>query len=507
MNALDITLIYLLAAVTSVVVCRLLHWPAMLGYLLAGILLGHAFNENFTDDKGVVYLAEFGVVFLMFVIGLEFNLPKLMGMRKLVFGFGMAQVMITLLGAVAGHTLLWWLLQSMGIPWDLSWQGALALGAAFAMSSTAIVVKMMADRAELETPHGQRVMGVLLFQDLAVVPLLVLIPALGKVNEGNLWSTLSLAMFKATALVMLLLWGGQKLMRWWLKTIDQRKSDELFMLNILLMTLGLSWLTEHAGLSLAMGAFLAGMLSAETDYKQRVENDIRPFHDVLLGLFFITIGMKLDWAVLYQQWAWVLVLALVPIAVKALLVAVLAHGFGAPTGVAARTGIYLAQAGEFGFVLLSLGLSNGLIDPLWSNPVLAAMVLSMVATPFLIQHAVEYGDATQLASLMSAGLARASAVVISYEDTPSALKVLALVQAHAPEVPVVVRTRDDHDLNDFREAGARDVVPEIFEASLSLASQTLHHIGIPARRVRRLVQSQRQTRYAGFKDDSNASSH
>ena len=582
MNALDITLIYLLAAVTSVVVCRLLHWPAMLGYLLAGILLGHAFNENFTNDKGVVYLAEFGVVFLMFVIGLEFNLPKLMGMRKLVFGFGMAQVMLTLLGAVAGHALMWWLLQSMGLPWDLSWQGALALGAAFAMSSTAIVVKMMADRAELETPHGQRVMGALLFQDLAVVPLLVLIPALGQVNEGNLWSILAMAMLKATGLVVLLLWGGQKLMRWWLQTIDKRKSDELFMLNILLMTLGLAWLTEHAGLSMAMGAFLAGMLIAETDYKHRIENDIRPFHDVLLGLFFITIGMKLDWQVLYQQWTWVLVLTVVPIAIKALLVAVLAHRFGAPTGVAARTGIYLAQAGEFGFVLLTLGLSNGLIDPLWSNPVLAAMVLSMVATPFLIQyadrvvyrfaaddwlsqslnitslaqhtitidhhviicgfgrtgknlcnlleseeigylaldlhpdvvhaamlagHRVEYGDATQLANLMSAGLARASAVVVSYDDTASALKVLELVQAHAPEVPVVVRTRDDHDLNHLRDAGARDVVPEIFEASLSLASQTLHHIGIPARRVRRLVQSQRQTRYAGFKEDPNASSH
>ena len=575
MNALDITLIYLLAAVTSVVVCRLLHWPAMLGYLLAGILLGHAFNENVTNDKGVVYLAEFGVVFLMFVIGLEFNLPKLMGMRKLVFGFGMAQVMVTLLGAVAGHALLWWLLQYMGLPWDLSWQGALALGAAFAMSSTAIVVKIMADRAELETPHGQRVMGALLFQDLAVVPLLVLIPALGQVGQGNLWSILGLVMLKATVLVVVLLWGGQKLMRWWLQTIDKRKSDELFMLNILLMTLGLAWLTEHAGLSMAMGAFLAGMLIAETDYKHRIENDIRPFHDVLLGLFFITIGMKLDWQVLYQQWTWVLVLTVVPIAIKALLVAVLAHRFGAPTGVAARTGIYLAQAGEFGFVLLTLGLSNGLIDPLWSNPVLAAMVLSMVATPFLIQyadrvvyrfaaddwlsqslnitslaqhtitidhhviicgfgrtgknlcnllesekigylaldlhpdlvhaamlagHRVEYGDATQLAHLMSAGLARASAVVVSYDDTPSALKVLELVLAHAPEVPVVVRTRDDHDLNHLREAGARDVVPEIFEASLSLASQTLHHIGIPARRVRRLVQSQRQTRYAGFKE-------
>ena len=582
MNALDITLIYLLAAVTSVVVCRLLHWPAMLGYLLAGILLGHAFNENFTNDQGVVYLAEFGVVFLMFVIGLEFNLPKLMGMRKLVFGFGMAQVMVTLLGAVAGHALLWWLLHYLGLPWDLSWQGALALGAAFAMSSTAIVVKMMADRAELETPHGQRVMGALLFQDLAVVPLLVLIPALGQVGEGNLWSILGLAMLKATVLVVVLLWGGQKLMRWWLQTIDKRKSDELFMLNILLMTLGLAWLTEHAGLSMAMGAFLAGMLIAETDYKHRIENDIRPFHDVLLGLFFITIGMKLDWQVLYQQWTWVLVLTVVPIAIKALLVAVLAHRFGAPTGVAARTGIYLAQAGEFGFVLLTLGLSNGLIDPLWSNPVLAAMVLSMVATPFLIQyadrvvyrfaaddwlsqslnitslaqhtitidhhviicgfgrtgknlcnllesekigyvaldlhpdvvhaamlagHRVEYGDATQLANLMSAGLARASAVVVSYDDTPSALKVLELVLAHAPEVPVVVRTRDDHDLNHLRDAGARDVVPEIFEASLSLASQTLHHIGIPARRVRRLVQSQRQTRYAGFKEDPNASSN
>jgi CPA2 family monovalent cation:H+ antiporter-2 len=265
------------------------------------------------------------------------------------------------------------------------------------------------------------------------------------------------------------------------------------------------------------------------------------------------------------------------VVIKAVLVAALARWVGAPIGVAARTGIYLAQAGEFGFVLLTLGLANGLINPRWSNPVLAAMVLSMVATPFLIQyaermvyrfvaddwlsqslnitalaqhsiaidhhvivcgfgrtgknlcnllesekigyialdlhpdvvhaamlagHRVEYGDATQLASLMSAGLARASAVVISHDDTHAALKILELVQQHAPAVPVVVRTRDDHDLNHLREAGARDVVPEIFEASLSLASQTLHHIGIPTRRVRRLVQSQRQSRYAGFKEDT-----
>ena len=153
------------------------------------------------------------------------------------------------------------------------------------MSSTAIVVKLMSDRVEMESPHGQRVMGVLLFQDLAVVPLLVLIPALADMGEHNIWRVLSIAMLKAAALVGLLLWGGQRVMRAWLRVVSRRKRDELFMLNLLFMTLGLAWLTELAGLSLAMGAFLAGMLIAETDFKHKVEADIRPFHDVLLGLF------------------------------------------------------------------------------------------------------------------------------------------------------------------------------------------------------------------------------
>ena len=575
MSSLELTLLYLCAAVLSVVGCRLLQLPAMLGYLFAGVVIGPNALALAQDSTAVEHLAEFGVVFLMFVIGLEFNLPKLMQMRKLVFGLGSGQVLLTLLAALGLNTALAWLLAQFGHAWGMTWQTALALASAMAMSSTAIVVKLMSDRVELESPHGQAVMGVLLFQDLAVVPLLVLIPALAEMGENNLWHAMGLAMLKATVLVGLLLWGGPRLMRQWLMLVARRKSDELFMVNLLLMTLGLAWLTELAGLSLAMGAFLAGMLIAETDFKHRVESDIRPFHDVLLGLFFITIGMKLDWEVLYQQWGWVIFLSLIPIVAKAALVFVLARLNGMAAGVSLRTAIYLAQAGEFGFVLLSLGQARQLVPHEWVSPILAAMVLSMIATPFLIMkadaivnrfistdwlmqslqltrmaqrsiqtehhvivcgygrsghalvellnlehipyvaidadpdrvhlgrengHQVEYDDATRAATLMSLGLARASAVVVTYPDTGSALKVLNEVQLNAPQVPVIVRTHDDTDLDRLKSAGASEVVPEVIEGSLMLASQTMVHIGIPLRRVFRLVQGQRDTRYALMRD-------
>jgi CPA2 family monovalent cation:H+ antiporter-2 len=575
MSSLELTLLYLCAAVVSVVGCRLLHLPAMLGYLFAGVVIGPNALALANNSVAVEHLAEFGVVFLMFVIGLEFNLPKLMRMRKLVFGLGLGQVVLTLLGALAFNLVMGWIIRKLGFAWGLSWQSALALGSAMAMSSTAIVVKLMVDRVELESPHGQRVMGVLLFQDLAVVPLLVLIPALADMGEHNIWEVLSVAMLKAAVLVGLLLWGGQRVMRFWLHLVARRKSDELFMLNLLFMTLGLSWLTELAGLSLAMGAFLAGMLIAETDFKHKVEEDIRPFHDVLLGLFFITIGMKLDWEVLFDSWQWVLLLSLGPLLLKAGLVFVLARITGSAAGVSLRTALYLAQAGEFGFVLLSLSLQHSLIPAAWMSPILAAMVLSMIATPFLVMnadrivnrlvstdwleqslaltgmaqrslkienhvivcgygrsghnlvdllaleniayvamdsdpekvqmgrdegHHVELGDATRFSSLMSAGLVRASAVVVTYPETPSALKVLAWVKEHAPHVPVVVRTHDDKDLEVLRAAGAAEVVPEVIEGSLMLASQTLAHIGIPLKRVIRLVQGQRMTRYALMRD-------
>jgi len=568
-TTLELVLLFLVAAVAGAVLCRLARLPPMLGYLAVGVLIGpHALGLA-KDSSAVSYLAEFGVVFLMFVIGLEFNLPKLRSMRRLVFGLGLSQVGLTMLGAVIGNALLTAGYAFLGRSWSLGWQSAVALGGALAMSSTAIVVKLMAERLELETEHGRRVMGVLLFQDLAVVPLLVLIPALGSSPEA-LASELALAALKAGVLLTVLLVGGQVVMRWWLTIVVRRKSEELFVLNLLLVTLGLAWLTEHAGLSLALGAFVAGMLIAETEYKHQVETDIRPFHDVLLGLFFITIGMKLDAAAVIRQWPLVLLLTVMPVVFKFALVTVLARLFGAGPGVALRTGLYLAQAGEFGFVLLALATQQKLLPPALQSPVLASMVLSMLATPFLILysnrivmrlsandwlmqsvamttiakrsinteghiiiagygrsgqnlarllegesipymaldldpdrvrqaaaagHSVVFGDAARLQSLTAAGLSRARAVVVTYHDTPSALKILQIVQAHAPKVPVIVRTIDDSDLERLQAAGATEVVPEAIEGSLMLASHALALVGVPMRRVLRMVQKQRDARY------------
>jgi monovalent cation:H+ antiporter-2, CPA2 family len=568
-SALELILLYLVAAVAGVVVCRMVKLPPMLGYLAVGVVIGPNALAVAGDSAALGHLAEFGVVFLMFAIGLEFNLPKLRSMRTLVFGLGLSQVVLTVLGALAGNLLLAWGFARLGITWQLRWEGALVLGSAMAMSSTAIVVKLMAERLELESEHGRRVMGVLLFQDLAVVPLLVIIPALGS-DPTSLTSALTTALLKAIVLLTVLLAGGQRVMRWWLTLVARQKSEELFILNLLLVTLGLAWLTEQAGLSLALGAFVAGMLVAETEFKPQVETDIRPFHDVLLGLFFITIGMKLDWRPIWDQWLLVLLLTTGPVMAKAGLVATLAWTFRASPGVALRTGLYLAQAGEFGFVLLTLGSEQGLIDPQWLSPVLASMVLSMLATPFIVMHAnrlvlrlassdwlmqsvqltsiakkairnerhviicgygrsgqslarilerevipymaldldpdrvrhaaaagqsVVFGDAARLTSLVAAGLVRASAVVVSYHDTASALKVLHLVRQHAPQVPVLVRTLDDIDLERLRAAGATEVVPEALEGSLMLASHALALVGIPLRRVIRIVQDARDERY------------
>jgi CPA2 family monovalent cation:H+ antiporter-2 len=567
MTALDLTLVYLLAAVLGVVACRYLKLPPMLGYLVVGVVIGPNALALAQNSEGVRHLGEFGVVFLMFVIGLEFNLSKLRAMRRHVFGLGLLQVTITMLAATLATVFVTTIAPST---WGMSWQTGLALSGALAMSSTAIVVKLMVERIELDSEHGKRVMGVLLFQDLAVVPLLVLIPALGASGE-QLFEALALAVLKASVLITVLLVGGQHVMRWWLTIVARRKSEELFVLNLLLITLGLAWLTELAGLSLALGAFIAGMLISETEYKHQVETDIRPFHDVLLGLFFISIGMLLDWRLVLDRWPMVLLLVTVPVFFKAALVALLARGLGSSWGISIRTGLYLAQAGEFGFVLLTLAQRNALVPPALLNPILASMVLSMLATPFIIMYSnrivmklvagewlqqslqmttiarksinankhviicgygrsgqnlarmlegegipymaldldpdrvrqaaaagdsVVFGDAARLQALMAAGLARASAVVVTYVEMQGALRVLDHTRSHAPHVPVIVRTRDDHDLEKLQAAGAAEVVPEAIEGSLMLASHALALVGVPMRRVIRIVQEQRDARYS-----------
>ena len=569
-SSLELTLLLLGSAVLGVVAFRMLHLPPMLGYLAVGIVIGpHALGLA-AESHATTTLAEFGVVFLMFSIGLEFSLPKFMAMRRIVFGLGMAQVVLT----IAATMVFGWLIASQLPKYiHLSWQASFALGGALAMSSTAIVSKMLTERLELESEHGRKIIGILLFQDLAVVPLLILIPSLAK-NPDDLLATLAWASGKAVIVLLLLLFIGQKLVRGWFTIVVQRRSQELFMLNLLLITLGAAWITERAGLSLALGAFVAGMLISETEFKHQVEEDIKPFRDVLLGLFFITVGMLLNISVVIDNWWLVLILLCGPVLLKFALIALLAKLFGSSDGVSIRTGLALAQAGEFGFVLLNLAGGVELMDPFVIQVVLASMVLSMLVAPFIIAksdqivmkvssnewmmqslaltriatrsmsaqkhviiagfgrsgqslatllgeekieyHAldldpervqeaqvaganVSYGDAARRESLIAAGIYRASAVVITYASTPSALRVLHLVHELAPTLPVIVRSHDDTDLDLLKAAGAAEVVPELMEGSLMLASHALIMLGVPLRRVVHRVQAAREERYASLR--------
>jgi len=561
-QTLQLILVLLGCAVVAVVVCRLVRLPPILGYLVVGMAAGPNALAWVPDSADVRDLAEFGIVFLMFSIGLEFSLPQLKTMRRAVFGLGLAQVTITTLFAMVVVHLL-----------GFGWQTGFALGGALAMSSTAIVSKMLAEKMELATPHGRDIMGILLFQDLAVVAFLIIIPALGK-RAGDLAEELALAALKAAIALTLILFAGQKPMRAWFHVVARQRSSELFMLNLLLITLGLAALTEIAGLSLALGAFLAGMLIAETEYRYQVEEDIKPFRDVLLGLFFVTVGMALNVAVVVENIVWVVVLLVVPVIAKLVLVVILSRAFGAPLGTSLRNGFYLAQAGEFALVLLALAREHKILSPTITQIVLAAMVLSMLSAPLLIQYAekivrrltandwlaraaqitriaattmarqqhviicgfgrsgqnlarlleaeeigyvaldadpervrgaagdstsVVYGNASRKEALFAAGLAKARAVVITFADTPSALKILHHVHEARPELPVIVRTVDDSELDRLLDAGAAEVVPEVLEGSLMLATHSLLHLGVPLNRVLSRIRAVRDERYNIFK--------
>lgn len=560
-DSLHVVLVLLAVAVGVVVLCRIFRLPVMLGYLIVGILIGPHAMGWIPDTAETRHLAEFGVVFLMFSIGLEFSLTRLRSMQRVVFGLGTAQVVATVL-----------LVMLASLALGLDWRAGLALGGVLAMSSTAIVSKILIERAELNSPHGQNIMGVLLFQDLAVVPLIILIPALAS-GTHSLAAAFGSAMLKAVVILAALLIFGQHLLRPWFLLVARQKSSELFMLNVLLFTLGLAWLTKLAGLSLALGAFVAGMLISETEYRYQVEDDIKPFRDVLLGLFFVTIGMMLDLRTLATGLGWVLLTLLILLPFKAAVVALLARRFTGDWGTAIRSALGLAQAGEFGFVLLTLAGKEQLLSPAVTQNVLAAMLLSMLAAPFLLHHAeaivrrlspaewmnramqihqiavrsmaadehiiicgygrsgqalarfmeeenistialdldahhvreaaaagksVVYGDAARREVLIAAGLMRAKTLVVSYSDQHSALKILHHIKELRPDLPVVVRTTDDSHIAALKEAGAAEVVAEVTEGSVMLASQALLHSGVPLNRVIRRIQETRARRYSMF---------
>ncbi len=561
-ETLPAILLLLVSAVLAVACFRTFRLPAMLAYFLVGLVLGPKSFGFLPDTEANRELAEFGIVFLMFSIGLEFSLAKLYAMRRIVLGIGGLQVLVTM-----GVIIL------VCLAYDLYWQAALVIGGALAMSSTAIVSKLLVERLDLNSRHGRIAIGVLLFQDLAVVPLLVVIPAIAS-PTGSLAYTLGIAFLKAAVMLSILFFFGKNLMNKWFGVVARQRSRELFVMNVLMVTLLLAYATKLAGLSYALGAFIAGMLISETRFRYQVESDIAAFRDILMGLFFITIGMLLDFHSLAGNLSNILLIVVALIIFKTLVVALLSRIFGFEPGVAVRAGVTLAQAGEFSFVVFSLGLEHGLISNGNLQLVLAASLFSMFFAPFIIQHNLQiaelfsrsytrnrknqiegiesvgkqlkdhviicgfgrsgqylsrflkeekfpfialdidparvqeaasagenvmYGDAGKRLVLDAAGAARAKALIISYDDPPSAIKILHLVNDYFPNLPVVVRTVDDTNMERFRDAGASEVVPEVLEGSLMLASHALVLLGVPLNRVVKRIRIFREERYKMFK--------
>lgn len=560
------SLIHLLLLLTSSVFAvglfRILGLPAMLAYFMIGIVLGPHALGLLEDEESGRQVAEFGIVFLMFSIGLEFSLPKLYAMRKTLFGLGGGQVVLTLLASLV-----------LGKVAGLSLTSAFIIGAAITMSSTAIVSKILMERVDLNSRHGRLSIGVLLFQDLAVIPILVLIQTLGA-HSDNWLDVLGLTLFKSSVLLFLLFKFGKNILNFWFELVAKQRSRELFVLNVLMVTLLMAAATNYVGLSFALGAFVAGMLISETKYRYQVESDIAPFRDILLGLFFISVGMLLDVSVLINHIVLIGFLLALFLVFKIGLIAFLTKLYGFEMGVGVRTGIILGQAGEFSFVVLALGLQTHLIDGESLQLVLSVAVLSMLVAPFIIQyngriarklvksytrnsykvvetiqeHSLElrdhviicgygrsgqylgrflreenipyvaldmdasrvqeaaaagenviYGDAGRRSVLEAAGLGRAKAVIVSYAETRATMKVLHVIQEKYPTLPVIVRTHDDSDMDVLRDAGAAEVVPEILEGSLMLASHALVTLGIPLNRVVKRIRLFREERYKMFK--------
>lgn len=570
LSGLELALILIAAATLVVLPFRRFGIPPLVAYLAVGVGVA-PYASELLDNEGVLHAAaELGVVFLMFTLGLEFSLARLKVLRRFVFGLGGAQVLscaalIMAILLVLPASWAGWLL-----PGGLDWRLAFTIAAALALSSTALVVKLLVERRELETEHGRRVFSVLLFQDLAVIPLLIIIPALGKGSDG-LAVALGLAFLKTAVLLGVLLRFGPRIMRTWFGLVVRTRSHELFTLNVLLATLLFGWITHQAGLSMELGAFLAGMMISETEYRFQVEEDIKPFRDVLLGLFFVTIGARLDPMGLLSSWPQVLTILILAFAIKFAVVAWLVMRSGAGAGVAIRTALWLSQTGEFAFVLLAQLVEGGLGSHEALQPVTAAILLSLLLSPAIISQSqrlalwvsgeewlrqsvqlqqvatqsmslrghvivcgfgrcgqglghilaaeqvpffaidtdpdrvrraqaagepVVYGDARRQAMLVAAGISRARALAITFDDLPQALHLLATVRTLAPRLPVLARCANEADIERLRAAGATEVVPEIAEGSLMIASHAMALAGVPLSRVRRRVRKIRDGRYA-----------
>lgn len=369
-------LLLLVMSVAAVAAFRVFKLPPILGYLLVGVMTGEYALSWLPADHSIEFLGEVGVVFLLFAIGLEFSVKQFLAMRTTVLGLGGLQV---LLSTLAGFGILYY--------FGVSWQGAIIAAGAMALSSTAIVIKQLSDQGEMRSQHGQLALAILLFQDIAVVPFLIIIPILGGANGGDMNPmTIAVEMiFNIFTLTGMLL-AAHYVLRPLFHYVANARSIELFNITVLLVALTSAWITQTLGMSLALGAFLAGMLLSETEYKHQIESEIRPFRDILMGLFFITVGTKLNLGILPELWLPILLLVLGLTIGKSILIALLTRLFAADNGASLRTGLVLAQGGEFGFALLTLALSNGLLSDNEVQSALAAVIISMVLSPFIIRY-------------------------------------------------------------------------------------------------------------------------
>lgn len=565
-------------AVTVVLTFHRLRVPSSLGYVLVGLILGSYTIGPVVDMPQLGALAEFGIVFLLFTIGLNFSLPQIYALRHQVLGLGTGQVVFTttFVGLVAWFA-------------GLSPVVAFVIGAVFAQSSTTIIGKQLVEQGEDNSRHGRLGLAISVFQDVTAVPFVVIIPVLGAaVGTDVLAGVLGWALAKAVVAFALVLFVGRWLLRPLFHLVAIHRSAELFTLTVLLVALLAAWTTNSLGLSLAFGAFLAGMMLGETEFRHQVELTIRPFRDVLLGLFFVGIGMLFDPAALPSVWHLAFLGAVVLLASKTLLVAFMVRKTGIDRLTAWRTGLLLAVGGEFGFALLAIALGANVVDVSLGQLALTSVLFSMIAGPFIIRynHAIAslfvrntpqpeeapdspalnpeatahlqghviicgygrigqnvarllgeekipfialdldsvlvreahtagepvyYGDATEHDILDALGLERARLVVISHDDVAAALKVLNYLRVVRPNLPVMVRTRDESRVEELEAAGALEVVPETLEAGLMIASQTLLLLDVPLSRVLRRIQKQRSSRYRlmreFFRGDELAEDH
>lgn len=547
----------LVAAVLLVWFFKRIGLPPILAYLATGVLAGSHGIGWMAQTHEIDFVAELGIVFLLFSLGLEFSISRLMAMRNIVFGLGSLQVVVTsFVFIITLYSLSFSLLTSFTI------------GVIMALSSTAVVVKLLKETGELNQRRGQLAIGVLLFQDIAVVPLLIILPLLATSDSQSISWALAFALSKG-AFVCLLLWAiGKWVLPKVFNEIALVRTDELFVLTTLLVALFAALLTYMFGLSMALGAFLAGMMLGESHYRHQLEADIRPFRDILMGLFFVTVGMQLDILYVLSNSLFIIGALLGLLILKIAVVAISAQLMGERKQDALACAIMLWQMGEFGFVLIALGSQQQLLTSEQASFLIALGVLSMAFTPFLIDktpfilkrlgvldraimawesepksstlysnhvvicgfsrvgqtiarflkpEAIEYvaiesnpilvqegkaagepviyGHVKQKDILKCAGVERARLVIITFTEFEQTQVVIDAIKQIAPEVKILIRTRDDSQLEKLKELGVTEVVPETLEASLMLVSHVLSMSGVPMSRIVRRVSKERRNRY------------